>query len=92
LIILSIDLFIFSNSIQPDLSIIIIQKPKKPSLSTSSWVMTMLVQSIKFGTEIYINKKKFDAYTYTYTYTDTYMYTHTYIYSHILVIIIGVAK
>jgi hypothetical protein len=70
------------------LSIIIIQKPKKPSLSTSSWVMTMLVQSIKFGTEIYINKKKFDAYTYTYTY----MYTHTYIYSHILVIIIGVAK
>jgi hypothetical protein len=52
----------------------------------------MLVQSIKFGTEIYINKKKFDAYTYTYTYTDTYMYTHTYIYSHILVIIIGVAK
>ena len=50
----------------------------------------MLVQSIKFGTEIYINKKKFDAYTYTYTYT--YMYTHTYIYSHVLVIIIGVAK
>jgi len=90
LIVLSIDLFIFSNSTQLDLSIIIIQKPKKPSLSTSSWVMTMLVQSIKFGTEIYINKKKFDAYTYTYTYT--YMYTHTYIYSHVLVIIIGVAK